>query len=130
MLVLDPNKRLSMEQICKHKWMKLGDADPNFDRVSGATTSGSASQSCGSLLVMRSKSGQGGTDNQLCVILKPRVRKRNPKPDESLEKGDTTCPPVTVPSWPLRPHSPQFCRSPTVGTPPSSYLVGSVQWLS
>lgn len=34
MLVLDPNKRLSMEQICKHKWMKLGDTDPNFDRVS------------------------------------------------------------------------------------------------
>lgn len=34
MLVLDPNKRLSMEQICRHKWMKLGDADPNFDRVS------------------------------------------------------------------------------------------------
>ncbi|XP_034789671.1 serine/threonine-protein kinase SIK3 isoform X2 [Pan paniscus] len=33
MLVLDPNKRLSMEQICKHKWMKLGDADPNFDRL-------------------------------------------------------------------------------------------------
>lgn len=34
MLVLDPSKRLSMEQICKHKWMKLGDNDPNFDRVS------------------------------------------------------------------------------------------------
>lgn len=34
MLVLDPSKRLSMEQICKHKWMKLGDADPSFDRVS------------------------------------------------------------------------------------------------
>lgn len=34
MLVLDPNKRLSMEQICKHKWMKLGDTDPTFDRVS------------------------------------------------------------------------------------------------
>lgn len=34
MLVLDPSKRLSMEQICKHKWMKLGDTDPNFDRVS------------------------------------------------------------------------------------------------
>ncbi|XP_064338147.1 serine/threonine-protein kinase SIK3 isoform X5 [Camelus dromedarius] len=33
MLVLDPNKRLSMEQICKHKWMKLGDTDPNFDRL-------------------------------------------------------------------------------------------------
>ncbi|XP_013366562.1 PREDICTED: serine/threonine-protein kinase SIK3 isoform X6 [Chinchilla lanigera] len=33
MLVLDPNKRLSMEQICRHKWMKLGDADPNFDRL-------------------------------------------------------------------------------------------------
>uniref|UniRef100_A0A8C9BFL3 Serine/threonine-protein kinase SIK3 n=1 Tax=Phocoena sinus TaxID=42100 RepID=A0A8C9BFL3_PHOSS len=33
MLVLDPNKRLSMEQICKHKWMKLGDADPSFDRL-------------------------------------------------------------------------------------------------
>ncbi|XP_039085214.1 serine/threonine-protein kinase SIK3 isoform X7 [Hyaena hyaena] len=33
MLVLDPSKRLSMEQICKHKWMKLGDADPNFDRL-------------------------------------------------------------------------------------------------
>ncbi|XP_016060227.1 PREDICTED: serine/threonine-protein kinase SIK3 isoform X2 [Miniopterus natalensis] len=33
MLVLDPNKRLSMEQICKHKWMKLGDSDPNFDRL-------------------------------------------------------------------------------------------------
>ena len=36
MLVLDPNKRLSMEQICRHKWMKLGDADPNFERVSWA----------------------------------------------------------------------------------------------
>ncbi|XP_063111888.1 serine/threonine-protein kinase SIK3 isoform X3 [Cavia porcellus] len=33
MLVLDPSKRLSMEQICKHKWMKLGDDDPNFDRL-------------------------------------------------------------------------------------------------
>ncbi|KAI5282584.1 serine/threonine-protein kinase SIK3 isoform X1 [Manis pentadactyla] len=33
MLVLDPNKRLSMEQICKHKWMKLGDTDPTFDRL-------------------------------------------------------------------------------------------------
>ncbi|XP_027713278.1 serine/threonine-protein kinase SIK3 isoform X1 [Vombatus ursinus] len=33
MLVLDPSKRLSMEQICKHKWMKLGEADPNFDRL-------------------------------------------------------------------------------------------------
>ncbi|XP_028356738.1 serine/threonine-protein kinase SIK3 isoform X4 [Physeter macrocephalus] len=33
MLVLDPNKRLAMEQICKHKWMKLGDADPSFDRL-------------------------------------------------------------------------------------------------
>ncbi|XP_036284212.1 serine/threonine-protein kinase SIK3 isoform X1 [Pipistrellus kuhlii] len=33
MLVLDPSKRLSMEQICKHKWMKLGDSDPNFDRL-------------------------------------------------------------------------------------------------
>ncbi|KAM7085133.1 serine/threonine-protein kinase SIK3 isoform 3-T3 [Molossus nigricans] len=33
MLVLDPGKRLSMEQICKHKWMKLGEADPNFDRL-------------------------------------------------------------------------------------------------
>ncbi|XP_044113838.1 serine/threonine-protein kinase SIK3 isoform X6 [Neovison vison] len=33
MLVLDPSKRLSMEQICKHKWMKLGDADPSFDRL-------------------------------------------------------------------------------------------------
>ncbi|XP_036921568.1 serine/threonine-protein kinase SIK3 isoform X3 [Sturnira hondurensis] len=33
MLVLDPSKRLSMEQICKHKWMKLGDTDPNFDRL-------------------------------------------------------------------------------------------------
>uniref|UniRef100_A0A8C6GYI4 Serine/threonine-protein kinase SIK3 n=1 Tax=Mus spicilegus TaxID=10103 RepID=A0A8C6GYI4_MUSSI len=33
MLVLDPNKRLSMEQICRHKWMKLGDADPSFDRL-------------------------------------------------------------------------------------------------
>lgn len=34
MLVLDPSKRLSMEQICKHKWMKLGEADAEFDRVS------------------------------------------------------------------------------------------------
>ncbi|XP_069470594.1 serine/threonine-protein kinase SIK3 isoform X3 [Ambystoma mexicanum] len=33
MLVLDPTKRLSMEQICKHKWMKLGEADPDFDRL-------------------------------------------------------------------------------------------------
>ncbi|XP_057897302.1 serine/threonine-protein kinase SIK3 isoform X4 [Melospiza georgiana] len=33
MLVLDPSKRLSMEQICKHKWMKLGEADAEFDRL-------------------------------------------------------------------------------------------------
>lgn len=34
MLVLEPSKRLSMEQICKHKWMKLGEADPDFSTVS------------------------------------------------------------------------------------------------
>ncbi|XP_038609312.1 LOW QUALITY PROTEIN: serine/threonine-protein kinase SIK3 [Tachyglossus aculeatus] len=33
MLVLDPSKRLSLEQISKHKWMKLGEPDPNFDRL-------------------------------------------------------------------------------------------------
>lgn len=33
MLVLEPSKRLSVEQICKHKWMKIGDPDPEFDRV-------------------------------------------------------------------------------------------------
>nr|XP_033773434.1 serine/threonine-protein kinase SIK3 isoform X1 [Geotrypetes seraphini] len=33
MLVLDPSKRLSMDQICKHKWMKLGESDPEFDRL-------------------------------------------------------------------------------------------------
>ncbi|XP_010216826.1 PREDICTED: serine/threonine-protein kinase SIK3 [Tinamus guttatus] len=33
MLVLDPSKRLSMEQICKHKWMKLGESDAEFDRL-------------------------------------------------------------------------------------------------
>ncbi|XP_009466334.1 PREDICTED: serine/threonine-protein kinase SIK3 [Nipponia nippon] len=33
MLVLDPSKRLSMEQICRHKWMKLGEADAEFDRL-------------------------------------------------------------------------------------------------
>ncbi|XP_069735477.1 serine/threonine-protein kinase SIK3-like isoform X2 [Phaenicophaeus curvirostris] len=33
MLVLDPSKRLSMEQICKHKWMKVGEADAEFDRL-------------------------------------------------------------------------------------------------
>nr|XP_056716405.1 serine/threonine-protein kinase SIK3 [Euleptes europaea] len=31
MLVLDPSRRLSMEQICKHKWMKLGEVDAEFD---------------------------------------------------------------------------------------------------
>lgn len=34
MLVLDPSKRLSMEQICKNKWMRQGDPDPEFERVS------------------------------------------------------------------------------------------------
>ncbi|XP_055516567.1 serine/threonine-protein kinase SIK3 homolog isoform X1 [Leucoraja erinacea] len=33
MLVLEPSKRLSVEQICKHKWMKIGDPDPEFDRL-------------------------------------------------------------------------------------------------
>nr|XP_015193033.1 PREDICTED: serine/threonine-protein kinase SIK3 isoform X1 [Lepisosteus oculatus] len=33
MLVLEPSKRLSMEQICKNKWMKQGDPDPEFDRL-------------------------------------------------------------------------------------------------
>lgn len=92
MLVLDPNKRLSMEQICKHKWMKLGDADPNFDRVSGATPSGSVSQSCGSPLGTRSRLGHTVCDT------KTANEERNPKPAELLEKGDTTCPPVTAPS--------------------------------
>lgn len=33
MLVLEPSRRLSMEQICKNKWMRQGDPDPEFDRV-------------------------------------------------------------------------------------------------
>ncbi|XP_028664332.2 serine/threonine-protein kinase SIK3 homolog isoform X1 [Erpetoichthys calabaricus] len=33
MLVLDPSKRLSMEQICRHKWMKIGDPDPEFEQL-------------------------------------------------------------------------------------------------
>uniref|UniRef100_A0A8C7X3T6 non-specific serine/threonine protein kinase n=1 Tax=Oryzias sinensis TaxID=183150 RepID=A0A8C7X3T6_9TELE len=33
MLVLEPSRRLSMEQICKNKWMRQGDPDPDFDRV-------------------------------------------------------------------------------------------------
>ncbi|KAL0972760.1 hypothetical protein UPYG_G00194430 [Umbra pygmaea] len=33
MLVLEPSRRLSMEQICKNKWMKQGDPDPEFDRL-------------------------------------------------------------------------------------------------
>uniref|UniRef100_A0A8C7N0H1 non-specific serine/threonine protein kinase n=1 Tax=Oncorhynchus kisutch TaxID=8019 RepID=A0A8C7N0H1_ONCKI len=37
MLVLEPSRRLSMEQICKNKWMKQGDPDPEFERVSSQT---------------------------------------------------------------------------------------------
>uniref|UniRef100_A0AAR2L9B1 non-specific serine/threonine protein kinase n=1 Tax=Pygocentrus nattereri TaxID=42514 RepID=A0AAR2L9B1_PYGNA len=33
MLVLDPSRRLTMEQICKNKWMKQGDPDPEFERL-------------------------------------------------------------------------------------------------
>ncbi|XP_067364095.1 serine/threonine-protein kinase SIK3 homolog isoform X3 [Channa argus] len=33
MLVLEPSKRLTMEQICKNKWMRQGDLDPDFDRL-------------------------------------------------------------------------------------------------
>ncbi|KAM6959086.1 serine/threonine-protein kinase SIK3 homolog [Aplochiton taeniatus] len=33
MLVLEPSRRLSMEQICKNKWMRQGDPDPDFDRL-------------------------------------------------------------------------------------------------
>ncbi|KAM4651203.1 LOW QUALITY PROTEIN: serine/threonine-protein kinase SIK3 [Discoglossus pictus] len=33
MLVLEPTKRLSMEQICKHKWMCHGEQDVEFDRL-------------------------------------------------------------------------------------------------
>uniref|UniRef100_A0A672LXJ8 non-specific serine/threonine protein kinase n=1 Tax=Sinocyclocheilus grahami TaxID=75366 RepID=A0A672LXJ8_SINGR len=33
MLILEPSRRLSMEQICKNKWMRQGDPDPEFDRV-------------------------------------------------------------------------------------------------
>ncbi|XP_037630787.1 serine/threonine-protein kinase SIK3 homolog isoform X3 [Sebastes umbrosus] len=33
MLILEPSRRLSMEQICKNKWMRLGDPDPEFDRL-------------------------------------------------------------------------------------------------
>ncbi|KAM3923471.1 serine/threonine-protein kinase SIK3 [Leptodactylus fuscus] len=33
MLILEPSKRLSMEQICKHKWMCHGEQDLEFDRL-------------------------------------------------------------------------------------------------
>uniref|UniRef100_A0A673MM17 non-specific serine/threonine protein kinase n=1 Tax=Sinocyclocheilus rhinocerous TaxID=307959 RepID=A0A673MM17_9TELE len=33
MLVLEPSRRLSMEQICKNKWMRQGDPDTEFDRL-------------------------------------------------------------------------------------------------
>uniref|UniRef100_A0A671S1B1 non-specific serine/threonine protein kinase n=1 Tax=Sinocyclocheilus anshuiensis TaxID=1608454 RepID=A0A671S1B1_9TELE len=33
MLILEPSRRLSMEQICKNKWMRQGDPDPEFDRL-------------------------------------------------------------------------------------------------
>uniref|UniRef100_A0A672INI2 non-specific serine/threonine protein kinase n=1 Tax=Salarias fasciatus TaxID=181472 RepID=A0A672INI2_SALFA len=33
MLVLEPSRRLTMEQICKNKWMRQGDPDPEFDRL-------------------------------------------------------------------------------------------------
>ncbi|TRY58097.1 hypothetical protein DNTS_022731 [Danionella cerebrum] len=33
MLVLEPSRRLSMEQICKNKWMRAGEPDPDFDRL-------------------------------------------------------------------------------------------------
>nr|XP_020443290.1 serine/threonine-protein kinase SIK3 isoform X3 [Monopterus albus] len=33
MLVLEPSRRLTMEQICKNKWMRQGDPDPDFDRL-------------------------------------------------------------------------------------------------
>uniref|UniRef100_A0A8C1Y686 non-specific serine/threonine protein kinase n=1 Tax=Cyprinus carpio TaxID=7962 RepID=A0A8C1Y686_CYPCA len=39
MLILEPSRRLSMEQICKNKWMRQGDPDPEFDRVSHTHTS-------------------------------------------------------------------------------------------
>ncbi|XP_061682700.1 serine/threonine-protein kinase SIK3 homolog isoform X2 [Syngnathoides biaculeatus] len=33
MLVLEPSRRLTMEQICKNKWMRQGDPEPDFDRL-------------------------------------------------------------------------------------------------
>ncbi|XP_068601452.1 serine/threonine-protein kinase SIK3 homolog [Brachionichthys hirsutus] len=33
MLVLEPSRRLTMEQICKNKWIRQGDLDPDFDRL-------------------------------------------------------------------------------------------------
>ncbi|KAG9482150.1 serine/threonine-protein kinase SIK3 [Eleutherodactylus coqui] len=33
MLILEPSKRLSMEQICKHKWMCQGEQDLEFERL-------------------------------------------------------------------------------------------------
>ncbi|XP_076000266.1 serine/threonine-protein kinase SIK3 homolog isoform X2 [Genypterus blacodes] len=33
MLILEPSRRLTMEQICKNKWMRQGDPDPDFDRL-------------------------------------------------------------------------------------------------
>uniref|UniRef100_A0A8B9LAU7 non-specific serine/threonine protein kinase n=1 Tax=Astyanax mexicanus TaxID=7994 RepID=A0A8B9LAU7_ASTMX len=33
MLVLEPSRRLTMEQICKNKWMRQGDPDPEFERL-------------------------------------------------------------------------------------------------
>uniref|UniRef100_A0A8C4QNY0 non-specific serine/threonine protein kinase n=1 Tax=Eptatretus burgeri TaxID=7764 RepID=A0A8C4QNY0_EPTBU len=32
MLVLEPSKRFTMNQICKHKWLKGGEADEEFDK--------------------------------------------------------------------------------------------------
>ncbi|XP_040183598.1 serine/threonine-protein kinase SIK3 isoform X1 [Rana temporaria] len=33
MLILEPSRRLTMEQICKHKWMCLGEQDLDFERL-------------------------------------------------------------------------------------------------
>lgn len=90
MLVLDPNKRLSMEQICKHKWMKLGDADPNFDRVSWETP---CRATVGLLHEIEIRPGPEklGLDTNCCIIPKQQVKpaRKNLKPAELWENSSS-----------------------------------------
>lgn len=121
MLVLEPSRRLSMEQICKHKWMKLGEADAEFDTV--RTLAGRWCQ--------RGGSPESHTEPKAKRCVRSRLCKLGRAPHCAW--GSRVCflppPPLCQPSPDLRWPLPSLVASLEVGNSSGGPLLALTAWL-